>query len=155
MKQFSLEYSRGPIRSCEATNVWLRGSETDFVFLGLEIGCPAWLVQSSFPSEFFVIFSQCCLSEGLLLPRLMQVALNQADQTPSSCVRQRLTTQGRKKLEPGKACSPGMKETQEHYSSNATLLSGTEVELSPHSELQLLWAGTGMAEHILVKVSPA
>lgn len=71
----------------------------------------------------------------------MQVALNQADQTRSSCVRQKLTTQGRKKLEPGKAGSPGMKKTQEYYSSNATLLCGTEVELSPHSELQLLWGG--------------
>lgn len=48
-----------------------------------------------------------------------------------------------------------MKKTQEHYSSNATLLGGTEGELCPHSELQLLWGGTGMAEHILVKVSTA
>lgn len=44
-----------------------------------------------------------------------------------------------------------MKKTQEYYSSNAPLLCGTEVELSPHSELQLLCGGMGLAEHILVR----
>lgn len=65
-------------------------------------------------------------------------------------MRQKLTTQGRKKLEPGKA-STEMKKTQEYHSHNATLLSGTEVELSPHSELQFSRVGCRLAGTSLVR----
>lgn len=66
------------------------------------------------------------------------MALNQLDQTPSSWERQKLTTQGKKKLRLEKEAGVwenrhyGMKKTQEYYC-NTTPLNGTVVELSPQN----------------------